>query len=132
MVEVLYVDNHILILNKPNGVLTQPNQLNDESLEVLGKVWIKNKFSKPGKVFLAAVHRIDRPVSGIVVFARTSKALSRLNASLRAGHFHKGYVAYVEGLFPQDKGVLEHYLHRLEFQSQVVSREHPEGKKDLF
>ncbi len=95
--EVLFCDNHILVLNKPAGMLTQPNQTSADSLEAFGKLYLKERFNKPGNVFLEAVHRLDRPASGIVLFARTSKALSRLQKSQREGLFQKEYLAKAEG-----------------------------------
>lgn len=95
--EIIYCDNHLLVLNKPAGLLTQPNQTASDSLEAFGKCYLKERFNKPGNVFLEAVHRLDRPVSGIVLFARTSKALSRLNEAQRQGHFLKEYLALAEG-----------------------------------
>ena len=83
MLEVLYEDNHILVVNKPAGILTQPSGTDQLNIEDISKQYLKEKYHKPGKVFLEAVHRIDKPVSGVVLFARTSKALSRLQASMR-------------------------------------------------
>lgn len=80
--EILYEDNHLLAINKPAGLLTQPNQTDAPSLEELAKSYIKKKYRKKGSVFLHPIHRLDKPVSGIVLFARTSKALSRLNVPL--------------------------------------------------
>jgi 23S rRNA pseudouridine1911/1915/1917 synthase len=110
MVEVLYVDNHILVVNKPAGIATQPSPTSDESLEQLCKEWIKKEYQKPGNVFLHALHRLDKPVSGIVLFARTSKALSRLNESMREKKMQKVYLAKVEGKLMPMQGTLEHYL----------------------
>lgn len=109
-VPILYEDNHLLIVDKPAGLLTQPTPENPDSLETRLKVWLKEKYQKPGNVFLGVVHRLDKPVGGIVVFAKTSKALSRLNESMRAGDFHKTYTATIEGSFPKKEGTLEHYL----------------------
>ncbi len=95
--EILYCDNHLLVLNKPAGLLTQPNGTGSDSLEAFGKRYLKVRFSKPGNVFLEAVHRLDRPVSGVVLFARTSKALTRLHDAQRQGLFQKEYLALAEG-----------------------------------
>lgn len=108
--EILFFDTHLLVLNKPSGWLTQPNQTSDLSLEAMGKRWIKEQFQKKGNVFLEAVHRIDKPTSGIVLFARTSKALSRLNQAQRERSVQKQYLAMVAGRLPQKEGKLEHYL----------------------
>jgi len=107
---VIFVDNHILIISKPAGLATQPSEGNANSLEDMAKAWIKEEYEKPGNVYLHAVHRLDKPVSGLVLFARTSKALSRLNASMRDKEFKKTYTALIEGKIKQDQGILEHYL----------------------
>lgn len=126
--EPLYEDNHLLILNKPAGLLTQPSGTDQDSLEQQAKAWIKTIYHKPGNVFLEAVHRLDRPVSGIVVFCKTSKALSRLNAAMRSKQTHKIYWAWVEGSPPKAEGELEHYLLHDDFHARVVAEGYPEGK----
>src|ERR1700753_3721777 len=93
----LYEDNHLLVLNKPAGLLTQPSGTSQESLEQQAKAWLKAIYHKPGNVFLEAIHRLDKPVSGVVVFGKTSKALTRLNTSMRAKQARKIYQAWVEG-----------------------------------
>jgi 23S rRNA pseudouridine1911/1915/1917 synthase len=107
--DVLYFDNHLLVVNKPAGLLTQPNGTSEKSLEDYCKEWLKCRLEKPGNVFLEAVHRLDRPVSGVVVFAKTSKALSRLNQFQREHNFQKIYRVIVEGSC-SSQGVLENYL----------------------
>lgn len=129
MPNILYVDNHLLVLNKPAGMLTQPNDTDAHSLESFGKEWLKREFHKPGAVFLGAVHRLDRPVSGIVLFARTSKALSRLNASMRAHEFQKDYIAVVEGVLEKPEGILEHYLVHDDYCARTVSAKEPGAKR---
>lgn len=124
----LFEDNHLLILNKPTGLLTQPSGTEQDSLEQQAKAWIKAVYHKPGNVFLEAVHRLDKPVSGVVVFGKTSKALSRLNASMRAKETRKMYWAWVEGVLSADEGELEHFLLHDEFHAKVVQEGHPEGK----
>ncbi len=126
--QILYEDNHLLVVNKPAGILTQPSGTQQENLEDICKQWIKEHYHKPGQVFLEAVHRLDKPVSGIVIFARTSKALSRLNASMRAQKLHKVYLALIEGVPDQLDGTLEHYLLHDDYQSQVVSQDTPNAK----
>lgn len=125
--KVLYEDNHLLIVRKKAGMLTQPDSSGRESVEDLAKQYIKQKYNKPGAVFLHAAHRLDKPVGGIVVFARTSKALSRLNESLREGKWHRHYRAWVEGEVEIDK-TLEHYLLRTEEKSEVVNSSTPGAK----
>ena len=93
--EVLYEDNHIIIVYKEAGEIVQGDKTGDEPLSEIVKRWIKDKYKKPGNVFLGIVHRLDRPVSGLVVFAKTSKALTRLNNMFRNGEVHKTYWAIV-------------------------------------
>jgi 23S rRNA pseudouridine1911/1915/1917 synthase len=126
--DILYEDNHILAVNKPAGLLTQPSGTDRESLESLCKVYLKEKYQKPGNVFLESIHRLDKPVSGIVVFARTGKALSRLQASIRNRDCIKRYQALVENAPRQDEGILEHYLIHDDFKAAVVSSTHPQAK----
>ena len=99
---VVYCDNHILVVNKPAGMSTQEHRKGEENLEALAKEWVKNRYSKPGAVFLHPVHRLDKVVSGLVLFARTSKALSRLQKMMREKKIEKRYVALVEGI-PKEK-----------------------------
>ena len=98
--EVLYEDNHIIIVSKSAGEIVQGDKTGDEPLSETVKRYIKEKYNKPGEVFLGVVHRLDRPVSGLVVFARTSKALSRLNKMFAEGQVHKTYWAIVERRVP--------------------------------
>ena len=123
-IELIHQDNHLLAVNKPAGLLTQPSGTEYDNLEDRAKQWIKRKAEKPGKVFLEAVHRIDTPVSGVVLFAKTSKALSRLNAASRERQFTKVYFAVVDGPLPGTQGVLEHNLEHRHRHAVVV----PVGK----
>lgn len=124
----IFEDNHLLVLNKPAGLLTQPSGTEQESLEQQAKEWMKAVYHKPGNVFLEAVHRLDKPVSGVVLFGKTSKGLSRINASMRAKQTRKIYWAWVEGIVLSDKGILEHFLLHDEFHAKVVQKDHPKGK----
>ncbi len=128
LVDIIYCDNHLLVLDKPGGLLTQPSGTSEDSLESRGKQWLKSEYDKPGRVFLEAVHRIDRVACGIVLFARTSKALSRLNASMRAGECEKTYLALVEGTLPARKGRLEDWLVHGDHEAVVVSAGTPGAK----
>lgn len=110
--DVIYEDNHLLVVNKQAGDLVQPDKEGDAALEDEIKAWIKRRDSKPGAVFLGVVHRIDRPVSGAVLFAKTSKALSRLNEMLKTRQVGKRYWAVVENMPPADNGTLRHYILR--------------------
>lgn len=126
--EILYEDNHLLVVNKPAGILTQPSGTEQENLEHICKAWLKKKYGKPGHVFLEAVHRLDKPVSGIVVFARTSKALSRLQASIRGKAGRKLYHALVENAPKQPEGTLEHFLVHDDHRASVVEKSTPDAK----
>lgn len=107
---VLYEDNHLLIVNKPSGMLVQGDSTGDQPLSELSKLYIKRKYGKPGDVFLGVVHRIDRPVSGIVVMARTSKALERMNEIFRTRKVLKTYWAITTTQPPATHGQLVHWL----------------------
>lgn len=95
---VLYEDNHLLAVAKPAGVLVQGDASGDPTLFEAAKAYLKERYAKPGNVYLGLVHRLDRPVSGLVLFARTSKAAARLSAQFREGRAHKTYLAVVEGV----------------------------------
>jgi 23S rRNA pseudouridine1911/1915/1917 synthase len=124
--DVLYHDNHLLAVNKPAGLLTQPSGTDKDNLEDRSKVWIKETKNKPGNVFLHAAHRLDQVVSGIVLFACTDKALSRLNADMRAHKFTKIYHAVVSGTPPQSEGSLRHFLTHDDYCAKVAR----EGTRD--
>jgi RluA family pseudouridine synthase len=98
--EVLFLDNHLLVVCKPSGLLVQADRTGDASLLELCRMYVKQMFNKPGKVFLGLVHRLDRPVSGVVVFARTSKAAARLSRQFRLRQVTKLYWGLVEGKVP--------------------------------
>ncbi len=97
---ILHCDNHLLALNKPAGVATVPDASGDESLLDSAREWLRVEFAKPGRAFLGVVHRLDRPVSGVVLFARTSKAAARVSESFRSGASEKLYWGIVEGEVP--------------------------------
>ena len=111
-VEILYEDNHLLIVNKPCGLLVQEDSQTNESLENHLKLYIKERYNKAGAAFLGVVHRIDRPVSGAVLFAKSSKALVRLNEMLRNKQIKKSYWAVVKNQPPSKKGTLTNYIKR--------------------
>ena len=131
---VLYEDNHLIIINKSGSEIVQSDKTGDVSLEDSLKLWIKEKYHQPGNVFLGVAHRLDRPVSGVVVFARTSKALTRLNEMFRNGEVHKTYLAIVKNAPREPEGTLEQYLVRNEQQnkSYVYDRERPGAKKAIL
>lgn len=107
---VLYEDNHLLIINKPAGLLVQGDKTGDKTLLDIGKEYLKEKYQKHGNVFLGAAHRLDRPVSGIVLMARTSKALERLNKQFRDREVYKKYWAIVKRRPSKEKDKLVHWL----------------------
>lgn len=108
--QILYEDNHLIAINKPAGMLVQGDKTGDMPLSELMKQYIKVKHNKAGNVFLGVTHRIDRPVSGVLLFARTSKALTRLNEMFRKKDVQKTYWAVVGNRPPIENGTLEHYL----------------------
>ena len=108
--DVVYEDNHIIIVNKKPGEIVQGDKTGDTPLSELVKLYLKEKYNKPGNVFCGVVHRIDRPVGGLVIFAKTSKALTRLNDMLRRNEIHKTYWAMVEGHPAQSDATLECHM----------------------
>ena len=109
---ILYLDNHLIAVCKPPGLLTQKDDSGSESLMDLVKKWIKSEYNKPGNVFLGLIHRLDRNVSGVVLFARTSKAASRLSEQFRKKTIHKVYRTIVEGSPNPKQTKLAHYLRK--------------------
>lgn len=117
---VFHEDNHLLVLYKPAGLLVQGDQTGDASLLDLGKAWLKERYEKPGQVFLALVHRLDRPVAGVVLFCRTSKAAGRISEQFRSGRVRKSYLAVVEGEMKEPSGRLINHLERREDRSSRI------------
>lgn len=132
--DVVYEDNHLIIVNKSSSEIVQGDKTGDKPLAEMVKEYIKQKYHKPGNVFLGVVHRLDRPVSGLVVFARTSKALARLNEMFRTKEVHKTYWAIVGNCPPTEEGELVHWLVRNEKQnkSYAYDKEKPEAKKAIL
>lgn len=122
--QVVYEDNHIIIVSKRSGEIVQGDKTGDEPLSETVKQYIKAKYQKPGNVFLGVVHRLDRPVSGLVVFAKTSKALSRLNNMFRDGEVHKTYWAIVKNTPPYEEGELVNWIVRNEKQNKSYAYDH--------
>ena len=136
--QVVYEDNHIIIVYKESGEIVQGDKTGDTPLSETVKQYIKEKYQKPGAVFLGVVHRLDRPVSGLVVFARTSKALARLNKMFAEGEVHKTYWAIVESGKSKVKSneftTIEHWLTRNEKQNKSYAYDHevPRSKKAVL
>ena len=132
--EVIYEDNHIIVVSKDAGEIVQGDKTGDTPLSDLVKAYIKEKYNKPGNVFVGVPHRLDRPVSGIVVMARTSKALSRLSEMFRGGEVKKTYWAIVKNMPPKNEDELVHYLVRNEKlnKSFAYDKEVPNSKKAIL
>lgn len=123
--EVLFEDNHLLAVNKKPGDIVQGDKTGDEPLSEVVKRYIKSKYNKPGEVFLGTIHRIDRPVSGVVLFARTSKALERMNEQFREREVHKVYWAVVKNTPPHEKATLINYLIKDEAKNKSRAYDEP-------
>ena len=124
---ILYEDNHIIVVIKPYNILSQSDNTNDLDMLTIIKNYIKEKYNKPGNVYLGLVHRLDRPTGGIMVFAKTSKAASRLSKQIKDDKFIKKYLAVVHGTFTKKEGTLENYIKRTEDNSSIITTKE-EGK----
>ncbi len=131
---VVYEDNHIIIVNKTASEIVQGDKTGDTPLSETVKQYLKEKYAKPGNVFIGVTHRLDRPVSGLVVFAKTSKALSRLNEMFKNSEVKKTYWAVVKNRPPQEEGELVHYMVRNEKQNKSYAylTEKPGSKKAVL
>ena len=131
---VVYEDNHIIVVNKTASEIVQADKTGDTPLSETVKQYLKEKYQKPGNVFLGVKHRLDRPVSGLVIFAKTSKALTRLNEMFRAGEVKKTYWAVVKNAPKESEGELVHFLVRNEKQnkSYAYDKEVPNSKKAVL
>jgi 23S rRNA pseudouridine1911/1915/1917 synthase len=127
--KVLYEDSQIIVVFKPHRVLTQGDSTGDPCLFEAVKQWLKEKYSKPGNVYLGLVHRLDRPTAGLVVFAKTSKAASRLSEQMRSHGFRKRYRAWVSNDLKPDRGTLTHYLDFNEKDKKALVFAEPNGKR---
>ncbi|MDR0430060.1 MAG: RluA family pseudouridine synthase [Tannerellaceae bacterium] len=131
---ILYEDNHLIIVNKSCGEIVQGDKTGDIPLSETLKEWLKKKYQKPGNVFVGVTHRLDRPVSGLVLFAKTSKALSRLNDMFRLGKVRKTYWAIVKNQPPKEEDEIIHWIDRNERQnkSYAYDKERPNTKKAIL
>ncbi len=120
-IEILYEDNHIIVVVKPYNILSQKDATGDIDMLTLIKEYIKKKYKKPGNVYLGLVHRLDRPVGGVMVFAKSSKAASRLNEMIKKHDFSKKYLAIVNGLFEEKTGTYEDYLLKDEKGNTIIT-----------
>ena len=128
---VLYLDNHLLVVVKPAGLLAQGDATGDPTLLTWGKAFLKEKFDKPGNVYLGLVHRLDRPASGVMVLARTSKAAARLTEQFRQRRPEKNYLALVEGRLA-GAGTCEDHLVKESRQVRVVRADYPKAKRAVL
>ncbi len=128
--EVIFEDNHIIVVKKQPNIPSQADKTEDRDMLTIVKEYLREKYSKPGNVYLGLVHRLDRPVGGVMIFAKTSKAASRLSDQVREKVFKKKYLAVVDGKFENKVGVLEDYLYKDERNniSKVVSKEKKNAK----
>jgi len=132
--DIVYEDNHIIIVSKRSGEIVQGDKTGDKPLSDTVKEYIKTAYAKPGNVFLGVVHRLDRPVWGLVVFAKTSKSLARLNEMFRVGDIHKTYWAITKNCPQEPEGVLTDWLVRNEKQNKSYAYDHevPNSKKAIL
>jgi len=128
MLEIIYEDNHLIAVNKRSGEIVQGDKTGNEPLSETIKSWLREKYDKQGNVFCGVIHRIDRPVSGVVVFAKTSKALARMNQLIQDRQVHKRYWAIVKNAPPQSQGVLVHYLYKIEQKNKSIVSNTPKGE----
>ena len=119
--EILYEDNHIIVVVKPFNILSQADNTKDCDMLTIIKQYLKEKYNKPGNVYLGLVHRLDRPTGGIMVFAKTSKAAKRLSEDIKNDKFHKEYLAIVHGILKEKEGTLENYLLRDDNKKTIVT-----------
>lgn len=127
--EVLYLDNHLLALNKPCGIPTQPGGTSKRSMEETARDLIRLTRGKPGNVFLHAVHRLDRVASGITLFSLTGKSLSRMNGLMRSNGIARVYHAIITGDLPEEQGILENFLRHSRLRSVLAEKTHPGARK---
>ena len=114
MLKILYEDNHIIVVEKPVNIPSQGDKTGDLDMLTIIKEYLKEKYNKPGDAYLGLVHRLDRPTGGVMVFAKTSKAASRLSEQIRENKFHKKYLAIVDGKMEENNGHFEDYLYKNE------------------
>jgi 23S rRNA pseudouridine1911/1915/1917 synthase len=122
---ILFEDNHLLVIEKPIGILSQADYTGDPNLVDLLKEFLKIKYQKPGNVYLGLIHRLDRPVGGVMIFGKTSKASSRLQLQMQLGEIHKYYLAVTEAHPPDEKGKLIHYLSKNEDKNKTRVYDQP-------
>tara|TARA_B100000965_G_scaffold264918_1_gene223745 strand:- start:189 stop:863 length:675 start_codon:yes stop_codon:yes gene_type:complete len=131
-IDVIFEDNHLIAVNKKSGEIVQGDKTGDEPLSERVKKYLKVKYNKPGNVFLGTIHRIDRPTSGIVIFAKTSKALSRMNKKFRQNKISKTYWAIVKNRLPKKNDLIEHYLLKNQKKNKSFLSSEEKGKLSIL
>ena len=133
-ITVLYEDNHLLVVEKPVNLLSQADRTGDPDMLSLLKADLKQRYNKPGNVYLGLVHRLDRPVGGVMVFAKTSKAAARLSKQIAEGNFQKLYLAVLTGILPRSSGQLVHFLKKDSVRNMITAahEEVPGSKKAVL
>lgn len=128
--DILYEDNHVIVVFKPAGILSQADKSGDVDMLTIIKSYLKEKYNKPGNVYLGLVHRLDRPISGIMVFAKTSKAASRLSEEIRNNKMHKKYLAIIHGYLDVKEGTLVNRIEKLDNKKVLIDT--PKGKEAVL
>ena len=128
--DILYEDNHIIVVFKPAGILSQADKSGDKDMLTIIKSYLKEKYNKPGNAYLGLVHRLDRPVSGIMVFAKTSKAAARLSEEIRNNKMHKKYLAIIHGYLDNKEGTLVNRIEKLDNKKVLIDT--PKGKEAIL
>ena len=126
---ILYEDNHIIVVYKFSGILSQSDSTKDLDMVSIVKTYLKDRYHKPGNVYLGLVHRLDRPVKGVMVFAKTSKAAARLSKQIRNGQMHKKYYAVVEGILKEKEGILENKIEKLDNKKVLIDSQNGKEAK---
>lgn len=129
-INILYEDNHLLVMEKPQNVLSQKDNTKDQDLVTKLKEYLKEKYQKPGNVYIGLVHRLDRPVGGVMVFAKTSKAASRLSKQVATHQMKKYYLAITEGVISENRGTYQDKIKRLENGNSIISEDGKEAILD--
>ena len=126
---ILYEDNHIIVVYKFSGILSQSDSTKDLDMVSIIKTYLKDRYHKPGNVYLGLVHRLDRPVKGVMVFAKTSKAAARLSKQIKNGQMHKKYYAVVEGILKEKEGILENKIEKLDNKKVLIDSQNGKEAK---
>ena len=131
--KVIYEDNHVIVVEKPVNIPSQGDKTGDEDMLSIIKAYLKEKYNKPGDVYLGLVHRLDRPTGGVMIFAKTSKAASRLSEQVRNKEFHKQYLCIVDGKMEEPKGTFKDYLYKNERTNTIrIAKSNEKNAKEAI